>query len=86
MELVASREDFKAAAIQTTDRVVFPGLLVNFMGLSQNYPIVRSGSIALLPDESVPMRYAVGSQMIDTRQEEAHGMGRQDMKVKKVLD
>jgi hypothetical protein len=69
MELVASKDDFRSASIQTTDRVVYPGLLVNFMGLSRNYPIIRSGSIALLPDELVPMRYAVGSQTIETHQE-----------------
>ena len=69
LELVASKADFEAASIQTTDRVVFPGLLVNFMGLSRNYPIIRSGSIALLPDELVPMRYPVGAKVIDTRQE-----------------
>jgi hypothetical protein len=69
MDLVASRDDFKSASIQTTDRVVFPGLLVNFMGLAKNYPIIRSGSIALIPDELVPMRYAVGAKTVETRQE-----------------
>lgn len=69
LNLVASKDDFKSASIQTTDRVVFPGLLVNFMGLSKNFPIIRSGSIALLPDEVVPMRYTVGSKSIETRQD-----------------
>ncbi len=69
MDLVASKDDFRSTSIQTTDRVVFPGLLVNFMGLSKNYPIIRSGSIALLPDELVPMRYIVGSKTVETRQE-----------------
>lgn len=68
-ELIASREDFRAAQIQTTDRVVFPGLLVNFMGLARNYPIIRGGSIALIPDEPIPMRYASGSKMLETKQE-----------------
>ena len=69
MELVATKDDFSAASIQTTDRVVYPGLLVNFMGLSKNYPIIRSGSIALMPDELVPMKYQVGTKLVDTRQE-----------------
>ncbi|MCJ7588694.1 MAG: hypothetical protein MUQ00_12455 [Candidatus Aminicenantes bacterium] len=69
LELIASKEAFRAESIQTTDRVVYPGLLVNFMGLSRNYPIVRSGSIALIPDEPVPMRYLVGSKTIETQQE-----------------
>lgn len=68
-ELIASRQDFKAAQIQTTDRVVLPGLLVNFMGLARNYPIIRGGTIALMPEEPIPMRYAVGSKMLETRQE-----------------
>jgi len=69
LELVASKEMFRSESIQTTDRVVLPGLLVNFMGLSKNYPIIRSGSIALIPDEPIPMRYTVGSKTIETRQE-----------------
>lgn len=69
VSLIASKDDFKSAAIQTTDRVVYPGLLVNFMGLSRNFPIIRSGSIAMLPDELVPMKYKVGSKVVETRQE-----------------
>lgn len=69
LELIASREDFKAAQIQTTDRVVLPGLLVNFMGLARNYPIIRGGSIAMIPDEPIPMRYNIGSKSVETRQE-----------------
>ncbi len=69
LDLIASREDFRTAQIQTTDRVVLPGLLVNFMGLARNYPIIRGGSIALIPDEPIPMRYVVGSKVVDTKQE-----------------
>jgi len=69
MEFVASKDDFKSAEIQTTDRVVLPGLLVNFMGLSKNYPIIRGGSIALMPDEPVPMKYYVGARLVETRQD-----------------
>lgn len=68
LELVASQEDFKAAQIQTTDRVVLPGLLVNFMGLTRNYPIIRNGTIAMLSEEPIPMRYTVGARTIETRQ------------------
>lgn len=69
LDLIASREDFKTAQIQTTDRVVLPGLLVNFMGLTRNFPIIRGGSIALIPDESILMRYAIGSKIVETKQE-----------------
>src|SRR5574341_2094971 len=69
LDLVASREIFTSQGIQTTDRIVFPGLLVNFMGLSRNFPVVRNGSIALIPDEPVPMKYRVGSRVVETKQE-----------------
>jgi len=69
LDLIASKDMFRTESIQTTDRVILPGLLVNFMGLARNYPIIRSGSIALIPDEAVPMRYSVGSKTVETRQE-----------------
>ncbi len=68
-DLVASKADFQAAQIQTTDRVVLPGLLVNFMGLTRNYPIIRNGTIAMMSDEPIPMRYTVGTRIVETRQE-----------------
>jgi hypothetical protein len=67
-DLVASKADFEASQIQTTDRVVLPGLLVNFMGLTRNYPIVRNGFIAMVSDEPGQMRYRVGSRIVETRQ------------------
>lgn len=69
LDLVASTDVFKADGIQTTDRVIFPSLLVNFMGSSRNYPVIRDGTIALIPDEDVPMKYKVGSRDIETKQE-----------------
>jgi hypothetical protein len=69
MELVASKRDFEEQQIQATDRVVYPSLLVNFMGFARNYPITRSGSIALIPDEAVPLQYRVGSRTVQTYQE-----------------
>jgi len=68
-DLVASKADFQKEQIQTTDRVVLPGLLVNFMGFTRNFPIVRNGTIAMIADEPIPMVYTVGSQTIKTRQE-----------------
>lgn len=69
LELLASRADFKTEGIQTTDRVIFPSLLVNFMGATKNYPVIRDGSIALIPDEKVPMQYQIGNRVIKTSQE-----------------
>ncbi len=67
--MIASREIFREEEIKATNRVIFPCLLVNFMGTSRNYPFVRQGSIALIPDEPVPLHYDVGSTRIETSQE-----------------
>jgi hypothetical protein len=69
LDLIATKETFASQQIQSTDRVVFPGLLVNFMGTARNFPVVRSGSIALIPDEPVPMKYHLGSRVVETKQE-----------------
>jgi hypothetical protein len=68
MSLVASKSTYQEEKIQPTDRIVFPCLLVNFMGKSRNYPIFRDGSIALIPDEPVPLEYDVGNRHIRTEQ------------------
>jgi len=66
---IASKETFTKEEIAPTDRVVFPCLLVNFMGTTRNYPIIRDGSIALIPDEPVPLEYNVGKRHIVTSQQ-----------------
>jgi hypothetical protein len=66
---IASRQIYIEEEISPTDRIVFPCLLANFMGSTQNYPIIRSGSIALIPDEQVPLEYKVGDRIIKTRQQ-----------------
>jgi hypothetical protein len=69
MPLIASKKTYLEEKIQPTDRVIFPCLLVNFMGASRNYPVVRDGSIALIPDEPVPLEYDVGTKRIRTEQQ-----------------
>lgn len=66
---LASKSDFSDADIKPTDRVVFPCLLTNFMGQGRNYPVVRNGYIALVPDEPVPLEYDVAGKHIITQQE-----------------
>ena len=66
---IASKETFKNENIQETNDVKFPGLLINFLGSNQNYPILKDGSIALIPDEKVPIKYKVGHKEIQTKQE-----------------
>ena len=69
MNLIASKEDFAKQKICETDRIIFPSLLVNFMGTSRNYPVMRNGTIALMPNEKIPMKYKVGNKEINTKQE-----------------
>lgn len=66
--LIASRQTFSDEDIMITDRIMFPCLLVNFMGTSRNYPVVRGGTIALIPEEPVQLEYFVGSRRIRTSQ------------------
>lgn len=69
IQLIASRETYVEEDIKETDRIIFPSLLVNFMGTAKNYPVIRDGSIALIPDELVPLEYEIGCRRIRTRQE-----------------
>jgi hypothetical protein len=46
--------DEKADALSEGDEVLFTGLFIQYMGQTKIEPIVRSGSIAMLPDESIP--------------------------------
>ncbi len=68
LDKIATKEVFAKEDIKSTDRVVFPSLLVNFMGLTRNYPVMRDGSIALIPEEDVPLKYQVGHNLINTKQ------------------
>lgn len=67
--IIATKEIMSKEDIKATDRVIFPSLLVNFMGLTKNYPVMRDGSIAVIPDEDVPLKYQVGVNKIETNQQ-----------------
>jgi len=67
--LIATLEVVKTEEIAQGDRVVFPALLVNFVGSAKNYPVLRNGAIALMPEEKVPMQYLIGSRVVRTQQE-----------------
>lgn len=69
IDLIATKATFEQEKIRQTDRIIFPGLLINFMGSSANYPVFRDGTIALIPSETVPMQYKVGNKRIVTKQE-----------------
>ena len=66
--LISSKKTYSEEDIKVTDRIIFPCLLVNFMGTARNYPVTRDGSIALIPDEPVPLEYEVGKRRISTNQ------------------
>jgi len=68
-DLIATRDTLRDEDIAQGDRIIFPALLVNFVGSARNYPVLRNGVIALLPDERVPMQYSIGAKIIQTQQE-----------------
>ena len=51
--LVASQKAYEEADIKETDRVVFPSMLVGLRDLSRDYPVIRDGTIALIPEEPI---------------------------------
>lgn len=69
LDLIATKESFKSESIKQTDRIIFPSLLVNFMGSARNYPVIRDGTIALIPGEKVPLRFQSGDVVVQTQQE-----------------
>jgi hypothetical protein len=69
MSHIASKKTYVEENIQPTDRIIFPCLLVNFMGTFRNYPVIRDGSIALVPEEPVPLFYDTGTRRIKTEQQ-----------------
>jgi len=66
--MIASEQNYVEEDIKVADRVIFPFLLTRFMGTSRNYPVTRDGIIALLAAEPAPLKYKVGSRLIETKQ------------------
>lgn len=64
---IASKEDYKSD-INPADRVIIPCLLANYPGTTQNYPIFRDGSIALITEEPIEFSWYFGSKKITTKQ------------------
>ncbi len=69
IDRIASKKTFQDEVIHASDRIIFPFLLTKFMGSSRNYPVLKDGSIALIPEEKVPLEYMVGNKRINTEQE-----------------
>lgn len=67
-DLIASEEVFKSENIIPTDRIFIPCLMGNFPGTSQNYPIFRDGSIALITEEPIDFTWKLEGQEQKTKQ------------------
>ena len=51
---LAVPEDLRSQKIGVGSEVFFTGMFVPFQGQQRNYPIVRFGRVAMMPDEKVP--------------------------------
>jgi hypothetical protein len=68
IELIASKETFNKEYIDVSDRVIIPCLMEKYPGVSQNYPIFRDGTIALITDEPISYTWELGTRPIKTSQ------------------
>jgi hypothetical protein len=68
IDTIATKEIYKSENINTADRVVIPCLLANNPGTTQNYPIFRDGSIALITEEPIDFSWHLGNKLITTKQ------------------
>jgi hypothetical protein len=66
--LIASKETFVKEKINVADRVVIPCLMDGYPGVSQNYPIFRDGTIALITEEPISFTWKLGTRSIETSQ------------------
>src|ERR1700722_12525700 len=53
-EMLTTQESFPKLQIGEGSDVFFAGLLVQFYGEHRNFPVVRFGRVAMLPDERIP--------------------------------
>jgi hypothetical protein len=68
IELITSKETFTKENINVSDRVVIPCLMDKYPGVSQNYPIFRDGTIALITEEPISFTWVLGTRPIKTSQ------------------
>lgn len=55
-DMLLSRQGLKDLEISEGSDVFFTGLFLPFFGEGRNYPIVRTGKVALVSDEKIPWR------------------------------
>jgi hypothetical protein len=68
IEFIASKEIFAREEIDVSDRVMIPCLMERYPGISQNYPIYRDGTIALITEEPESFTWMFGTRPIKTSQ------------------
>lgn len=68
IDLIALQETFTKEDINVSDRVIIPCLMANFPGITQNYPIFRDGTIALITEEPISYTWKLGTREIETSQ------------------
>jgi hypothetical protein len=68
VDLIASKETFAQEYIDISDRIMIPCLMADFPGITQNYPIFRDGTIALITEEPISFTWKLGTREIKTSQ------------------
>jgi len=68
IDYIATEETYKSENIDAGDRILIPCLLANYPGITQNYPIFRDGSIALVTGEPIKFMWDFGYERITTKQ------------------
>jgi len=69
LELIASKDTFNQQNIDVMDRVMVPSLMVRFPGTTQNYPVFRDGSIAMLAEEPISFQYPIEGKLTEVKQQ-----------------
>jgi hypothetical protein len=68
-DIIATKDIMADEDIKASAAVIFPGLLINFLGENTNHPILKDGTIALIPSETIPFRFNCGNKEINTKQD-----------------
>jgi hypothetical protein len=53
VEMLADRDAVSSRRIAEGDNVFFPGLFINYYGVSKNIPVIRFGRVSILPSEPI---------------------------------
>jgi hypothetical protein len=68
IDWLASKGTYTEQHISPADRVVIPCLLERYPGVTQNYPILRDGSLSLITEEPVSFSWKYADKWVHTKQ------------------